>query len=403
MVLTVDFFSQFINNKFNCKQMKYSILACKVVKGLVTLLLVSLFVVGCGSSNKRRTTGDEPFFQKETGLAEHGKKSTIDRIYQIDPGNKVFEISDKFYTDPPRRIAILPFDNLVGGNYILNSVPIPRFSDKETDGWNWTYANRLRRFFFGHFAAREFVDIELMYVDKMLEALGILTPNDLYKIPAQELGRILDADALIYGKVTEYKNSYYLLYKQIRIGLHIKCVSTEDGSIFFEGEQVRHDNDIRVATNPFDFVIASFQNSMSMRDVYAARASEEVVRELVIRIPIVTTFIDQEDQRIKDRIRTKLSYLSNSSTTIVNENETNSTTIASVQNEKQTNPPEEPLTKEDDQSIGYGSKTKLTYLPASNPKVVSEYETNPATTPFVQNEKQTTSPEKPSPLTKEDI
>ncbi len=281
-----------------------------IAKSLVVLLLIVLSTTGCFSRNRdRRTTGEEPFFQDEEGLADHGKKTTLDRIYQLDPGDKKFEVSDKFYTDPPRKIAILPFDNLVGGNYILNSVPIPRFSDKKTDGWNWTYANRLRRFFFGHFAAREFVDIELMYVDKMLQSLKILTPSDLYNVPAQELGRILGADALIYGKVTDYKNSYYALYKQIRIGLSIKCVSTKDGTVFFEGEQVRHDNDIRVATNPFDFVIASFQNAMSMRDVYAARASEEVVRELVLRIPIVKEFIEEEDRRIKDRIKKHLSYL----------------------------------------------------------------------------------------------
>jgi hypothetical protein len=332
-----------------------------MVKGFAILLLISLIATGCFSRNngERRTTGEEPFFQKETGLAEHGKKSIIDRIYQIDPGDKVFEISDKFYIDPPRRIAILPFDNLVGGNYILNSVPLPRFSDKETDGWNWTYANRLRRFFFGHFAAREFVDIELMYVDKMLQALGILTPNDLYKIPAQELGRILDADALIYGKVTEYKNSYYALYKQIRIGLHIKCVSTEDGTVFFEGEQVRHDNDIRVATNPFDFIIASFQNSMSMRDVYAARASEEVVRELVIRIPIVNSFIEEEEQRIKDKINAKLSYLPTPETEVLNEDKGGNTTSLSVQDKTQSISPDEPSAKENDQNIEYGTKVKL--------------------------------------------
>lgn len=290
--------------------MKISISFLKTVKGLVVLLLISLVAAGCFSRNgERRTTGEEPFFQEESGLSEHGKKKTLDRIYQIDPGGKEFNISDKFYTDPPRKIAVLPFDNLVGGKYILNSVPLPRFSKKETDGWNWTYANRLRRFFFGHFASREFVDIELMYVDKVLQELGIITPNDLYKIPAQELGEILGADALIYGKVTEYKNSYYMLYKQIRIGLSIKCVSTKDDTIFFEGEQVRHDNDIRVATNPFDFVIASFQNSMSMRDVYAARASEEVVRELVIRIPIVNSFIEEEELRIKEKIRAILSLL----------------------------------------------------------------------------------------------
>ena len=349
------------NNNFKHKQMKISISSRKMVKGFATLLLISLIAAGCFSSSNgiRRTTGEEPFFQQETGLAEHGKKSTIDRIYQIDPGNKVFEISDKFYSDPPRRIAILPFDNLVGGNYILNSIPLPRFSEKEEDGWNWTYANRLRRFFFGHFAAREFVDIELMYVDKMLEALGILTPNDLYKVPAQELGRILDADALIYGQVTEYKNSYYTLFAQIQIGLHVKCVSTEDGTVYFEGEHIRHDNDIRVATNPFDFVIASFQNSMSMRDVYAARASEEVVRELVIRIPIVNSFIEEEEQRIKDKINTKLSYLPTPETGILNEDKDGNTASLSVQDKTETVSPKEPSAKEDDQNIEYGAKAEI--------------------------------------------
>ncbi len=298
--------------------MKIFISFRNIAKSLVVLLLISIFTVGCFSRNgDRRTTGEEPFFQDEEGLADHGKKTAIDRLYQLDPGDKKFEISDKFYTDPPRKIAILPFDNLIGGNYILNSVPIPRFSEKKTDGWNWTYANRLRRFFFGHFAAREFVDIELMYVDKMLQSLKILTPNELYNVPAQKLGRLLGADALIYGKVTEYKNSYYALYKQIRVGLSIKCISTKDGSILFEGEQVRHDNDVRVATNPLDFVIASFQNSMSMRDVYAARASEEVVRELVLRIPIVQEFIDEEDRRIKDRIKKNLSLLPTSDTKVI--------------------------------------------------------------------------------------
>ena len=292
------------------KQMKMSVSFRSLTKSLVVLILIALSSAGCFSRNSdRKTTGEEPFFQDEEGLADHGKKTTLDRMYQLDPGGKKFDIADRFYTDPPRKIAVLPFDNLIGGKYILNSVPLPRFSKKETDGWNWTYANRLRRFFFGHFASREFVDIELMYVDKTLQELGILTPNDLYKVPAQELGRILGADALIFGRVTEYKNSYYLLYKQIRIGLRIKCVSTKDGSIFFEGEQVRHDNDIRVATNPFDFVIASFQNSMSMRDVYAARASEEVVRELVLRIPIVNSFIEEEEQLIRERIKEKLSSL----------------------------------------------------------------------------------------------
>lgn len=280
----------------------------KILSGFMIVFVFSSLMTGCSSGN-RRTTGDEQFFLDEEGVSDHGKKNTIDRIYQIDPGDKEFEVFDTFYKNPPKKVAILPFDNLVGGNYILNEIPLPRFDKDKKSDWNWTYANRLRRFFFGHFSAREFEDVELMYVDKVLNALNIKTPNDLYNITPQELGRILGADALIYGKITDYKNSYYTLFAQIRIGLHIKCVSTADGSIFFEGEHKRYDNDIRIATNPFDYVIASFQNYMSLRDVYAARASEEVARELVLRIPIVESFIQEEENRINDLIRTKLTSL----------------------------------------------------------------------------------------------
>lgn len=272
---------------------------------IVALIAVSFLVTGC-SSHRRKTTGDEPFFLHENELAEHGKKTTIDRIYQLDPGDKEFEISDKFTANPPRKIAVLPFENLVGGNYVLNKISLPRLSKKNKDEWNWTYANRLRRFFFGHLAIREFQDIELMYIDRVLQKLNIVTPNDLKAFSPQELGRILGADALIYGKVTDYKNSYYALFSQIKIGLHIQCVSVEDGSILFEGEQKRNDNSLLVGTNPLDFILASFQNYMRLKDVFSARASEEVARELVIRIPIVESFIEEEASRIDDILKEAL-------------------------------------------------------------------------------------------------
>ncbi len=107
---------------------------------IVAIIAISFLVTGC-SSNNRKTTGEEPFFLQENELAEHGKKTTIDRLYQLDPGSKKFEVSDKFKTIHPRKIAVLPFDNLVGGNYVLNRVSLPRLSKKNKDAWNWTYAN----------------------------------------------------------------------------------------------------------------------------------------------------------------------------------------------------------------------------------------------------------------------
>ena len=64
------------NNNFKHKQMKISISSRKMVKGFAILLVISLIATGCFSRNyvKRKTTGEEPFFQNEEGIAEHGKK-----------------------------------------------------------------------------------------------------------------------------------------------------------------------------------------------------------------------------------------------------------------------------------------------------------------------------------------
>ena len=78
------------------KQMKMSMSFRSLAKSLVVLVLIALSTAGCFSRNgDRKTTGEEPFFQDEAGLADHGKKTTLDRLYQLDPGDKEFDISDR--------------------------------------------------------------------------------------------------------------------------------------------------------------------------------------------------------------------------------------------------------------------------------------------------------------------
>ncbi len=274
---------------------------------LLVLVIISSFT-GCGifRGKKSEVKEESAFFLSQKDYSEHGRKGTLDRLYQLDPGGDTFKHSDKFLSDPPRSIAVLPFENLVGGNLILNGFEIKRDTEKEKDEWSWTYANRLRTYFYGHFVPREFDDLELIEIDAVMHGLGIDTPEKLYNYTPQQLGYILDVDALVYGKVTRYDSTYYALFSQIAIGLAVKCVSTKDGSPLFEAHEIRTANEIRVATNPFDFVIASFQNSMSLRDVYRSRASEEVCREIVLRIPVVKSLKEEKENKIREKISTKL-------------------------------------------------------------------------------------------------
>ena len=243
------------------------------------------------------------FFLDQKDYAEHGRKGKLDRLYQLDPGGNSFKYDKGFLSDPPRVIVVLPFENLIGGNLILNGFEIKREDTKEKDEWSWTYANRLRTYFYGHLVPREFDDVELIAVDAILHGLDIDTPEKLYSYSPEQLGKVLGADALIYGKVTRYDSKYYALFSQIAIGMVVRCISTKDGTVLFEAQETRTANEIRVATNPFDFIIASFQNSMSLRDVYRSRASEEVCREIVLRIPIIKSLKDEKEVAITEKIK----------------------------------------------------------------------------------------------------
>ena len=270
--------------------------------------VLALSLLGCGSIFSKRDKKVEVdndqagFFLDQKNYAEHGRKGKLDRLYQLDPGGNSFKYDKKFLSDPPRVMVVLPFENVIGGNLILNGYEIKREDTKEKDEWSWTYANRLRTYFYGHLVPREFDDIELIAVDAILHGLGIDTPEKLYSYTPEQLGDILDADALIYGKITRYDSKYYALFSQIAIGMVVRCISTKDGTVLFEAQETRTANEIRVATNPFDFVIASFQNSMSLRDVYRSRASEEVCREIVLRIPIIKSLKDEKEAAIVEKI-----------------------------------------------------------------------------------------------------
>jgi hypothetical protein len=86
-----------------------------------------------------------------------------------------------------------------------------------------------------------------------------------------------------------------------------------------------------VGTNPIDFVLASFQNYMRLKDVFSARASEEVARELVMRIPIVDSFIEEEERRIDDRLKAALAHPIRPIDEELNKNKINSIADSSIE------------------------------------------------------------------------
>ena len=267
--------------------MKYAFSrVCLVLAGPL-VLCASFGVSGCATQNPELQASRErrPFFQEERATETHGKKSLLDRMIELDPGKLNVETATDYQDRPPAVIAVMPFGDHGSGNFTVDRIPITFRNQEEKDNWSWTDAQRLRRSMVGFLAEREFVVINPIAVDAVLKERGIDTMEKLRKASPIELGRLLGADALVYGTVDSYQGYYFGLMSAYQVGVSTWMLSTRDGETLLKENGNRYSVDLEVALSPQDALINSVATLLEFRDITLARAETEVARELVLRIP----------------------------------------------------------------------------------------------------------------------
>src|SRR5579875_3455149 len=255
---------------------------------LISLLLAA--ALGLGSSCALRSTSSnpppQPLFLPEYSARSHGSKTLFDRVVEFDPGTFRIYVSPEYRSNPPRRVAVLPFTDKGSGNYVLDKVPITIRRAEQLADWRWTDSNRLRKDVEGYLAQREFETVNTLEVDAVLAARGVDNDVKLDGVTPQELGRWLDVDAVVYGEVTHYEVYYFMLFVGWEVTLRLKMVSTETGCTLVAGIGTRNKNEITPALALRDIAFNSAVNLTDLRDVDLRSAEEEVARELVWRIPL---------------------------------------------------------------------------------------------------------------------
>jgi hypothetical protein len=249
--------------------------------GIVTVLLM---LAGCSSTSTQYRT--RPFFLPEEGAETHGRKAWYDRIVEVDPGGAKFTVAADYEQAPPKKIAVLPFTDLGNGSFVVDKIPILRRSDQERARWGWSHGNRLRRAFAGDVATREFTLVPLLAVDAVLAERGIADYDELNALSPLEIGRWLNADAIVYGEVVNYEAYYGFLVAAWRVTARVKMVSARDGHELFSCEDTRYSTNVTPAFDPIDIAINSALNVLELRDITLARAEYEVGREIVMRLPV---------------------------------------------------------------------------------------------------------------------
>ena len=258
-----------------------------------------VLVAGCFTTEPQYQT--RPFFLSEEDTATHGRKSIFDRVIETDPGVTDYVLASNYQEDPPRRIAVLPFVDHGNGEYSIDKIDLSfRKSEEELNRSAWTHANRVRRSVSGEIGGREFEIVPLVAIDAVLADRKIDDWHKLMSVKPEQLGRWLDADAVVYGEILNYEAYYAALISVWRVSARVRMVSTRDGHEIFTAENHRYSVDLSPAIDPIDIAINSVMTLIDLRDLRLARAEYEVGREIVMRLPVANHNIAQlENEAIR--------------------------------------------------------------------------------------------------------
>ncbi len=210
-------------------------------------------------------------------------KNTLERAYELDPKGSLF-VSPILRSNPPRKVAILPFRSAVGAGRIEGSRALFNvFNGHENS--TVKLAARMRDAFYGQFAQLEFDEMKITRVDRILSENGLDSWEQVRSLTAQKLGKLLGVDALVFGEVTHFDYYYGVLYAQLAAGLSLEMVDARDGELLWHAKDARRDHSFRIALDPIGLTVGVFQVGLHMRPISMMRAMDEACRELVGTIP----------------------------------------------------------------------------------------------------------------------
>ena len=108
-----------------------------------------------------------------------GCAATEKKLDEVSFGG-THSVSENFSKLQPQTVAVVPFENLTDKDEAFEIV---------------------RKSFYNHFSSRNYHDVELLKVDNLLRKNGIFTSEQINNAPIEKLGKILNADAIIFGKI----------------------------------------------------------------------------------------------------------------------------------------------------------------------------------------------------------
>jgi len=177
-------------------------------KPLIFIFCLLLFV-GCANKNKQLKEGE---LQAESNS-------------KIPVGQKLSSaVSPKLVQTPLQRVAILP------------TTTTKEILEKIKPWENVDPMELFRIVFFGRFSVLPYRDVHIRHVDKILAENNLTNPELIEQTSPASLGKMLQADALIYIKVTDIENVTGGIYSYSEYKVELRMIDVRDGKELWRAE-----------------------------------------------------------------------------------------------------------------------------------------------------------------------
>ena len=143
----------------------------------------------------------------------------------------------------------------------------------------------VRRSFYNHFASKRYKDVELFEIDEILQKNDLLDPDKFMAVNPCELGRLLQADGIIYGKITGYNRMFFGLYSLVSVELEVKLIKVSTGEILWTVKHKSSSHEGGVPLDLLSIIPAIFRTGMNLRNIQLVRTTDDLCRKIVAVLP----------------------------------------------------------------------------------------------------------------------
>jgi len=167
----------------------------------------------------------------------------------------------------PGKVAILPFVN--------------KTSNPEA-------GKVVRKMFCNFFSSLNYQDTEPAKVDSRLKEAGLYEKvSSGADVSLEELKRLLNTDAVVFGEVTSFGKVFAIVYTDYHAGLKSKMVACRTGNLIWENHTTAHQRDISIPTGPISLAAAIAEKLvlLNMKQMDDMKVTALLCMKLIETIP----------------------------------------------------------------------------------------------------------------------